>query len=113
MPIRTVTSSTVSRRKFLIGAGALSIACAPRPAQSFPSYATSYGAQARLAGIFGGCGCKCHGDVILRTAWCSRPTGDREVLFAISGMNNVDSARSAIQESLGSQASAFITASPV
>src|SRR5260370_31343047 len=40
MPIRTVTSSGVSRRKFLIGAGALSIACAPRPAQSFPSYAS-------------------------------------------------------------------------
>src|ERR1700687_5854984 len=33
------------------------------------------------------------------------------VLFAISGMNNVDSARSATQKSLGSQAGAFITAS--
>jgi len=42
MPIRTVTSSGVSRRKFLIGAGALSIACAPRPAQSFPSYASEF-----------------------------------------------------------------------
>jgi hypothetical protein len=42
MPIRTVTSSGVSRRKFLIGAGALSIACAPRPAQSFPSYASKF-----------------------------------------------------------------------
>src|SRR5215469_7793536 len=35
------------------------------------------------------------------------------VLFAISGMNNVDAARSAIQRSPGSQAGAFITASPV
>jgi len=35
------------------------------------------------------------------------------VLFAISGMNNVDSATSAIQKSPGSQAGAFITASPV
>src|SRR3984893_12868008 len=35
------------------------------------------------------------------------------VLFAISGMNNVDSARSAIQKSLGSQDGAYITASPV
>jgi group II intron reverse transcriptase/maturase len=34
-------------------------------------------------------------------------------LFAISGMNNVDSAPSAIQRSPGSQAGAFITASPV
>jgi RNA-directed DNA polymerase len=34
-------------------------------------------------------------------------------LFAISGMSNVDSARSAIQRSPGSQAGAFITASPV
>ena len=34
-------------------------------------------------------------------------------LFAISGMNNVDSARSAIQKSLGSQVGAFITASLV
>src|SRR6266446_648075 len=34
-------------------------------------------------------------------------------LFAISGMNNVDSARSAIPKSPGSQAGAFITASPV
>ena len=42
MPIRTVTSSGVSRRKFLIGAGALSIACAPRPAQSFPSCAREF-----------------------------------------------------------------------
>src|ERR1700675_1872633 len=42
MPIRTVTSSGVSRRKFLIGAGALNIACAPRPAQSFPSYASEF-----------------------------------------------------------------------
>ena len=40
MPIRTVTSSGVSRRKFLMGAGALSIACAPRLAQSFPAYAS-------------------------------------------------------------------------
>ena len=31
-------------------------------------------------------------------------------LFAISGMNNVDSARSAIQKSPGSRAGAFITA---
>jgi pimeloyl-ACP methyl ester carboxylesterase len=42
MPIKTVTSSGVSRRKFLIGAGALSIACAPSPAQSFPSYASEF-----------------------------------------------------------------------
>ena len=35
------------------------------------------------------------------------------VLFAFSGMNNVDSARSAIQKSPGPQAGAFITASPV
>lgn len=42
MSIRTVMSSGVSRRKFLIGAGALSIACAPRPAQSFPSYASEF-----------------------------------------------------------------------
>jgi hypothetical protein len=35
------------------------------------------------------------------------------VLFAISGMNNVDSARCAIQKSPGSRAGAFITASPV
>lgn len=35
------------------------------------------------------------------------------VLFAISGMNNVDSARCAIQKSPGSQAGAFITASHV
>src|SRR5580692_8895832 len=41
---------------------------------------TSYGAQAGLAGIFGGCGCKCHGDVILRTACCSRPAGDRGLM---------------------------------
>src|SRR5260221_4120073 len=34
-------------------------------------------------------------------------------LFAISGMSNVDSARSAIQQSPGSQDGAFITASPV
>jgi RNA-directed DNA polymerase len=34
-------------------------------------------------------------------------------LFAISGMNNVDFARSAIQKSPGSQAGAFITTSPV
>jgi len=34
-------------------------------------------------------------------------------LFAISGMNNVDSARSAIPKSLGSQAGACIIASPV
>src|SRR6267154_546892 len=40
MPTRTVTSSGVSRRKFLIGGGALSIACAPRPAQS--SYASEF-----------------------------------------------------------------------
>jgi hypothetical protein len=33
-------------------------------------------------------------------------------LFAISGMNNVDSARSAIPKSPGSPAGAFITASP-
>jgi hypothetical protein len=33
--------------------------------------------------------------------------------LAISGMTNVDSARSAIQKSLGSQDGAFITASPV
>ena len=42
MPIRTVTSSGVSRRKFSIGAGTLSIACAPRRAQSFPSYASEF-----------------------------------------------------------------------
>src|SRR5438128_7916656 len=36
-----------------------------------------------------------------------------QALFAISGMNNVDSARCAIQKSPGSQAGAFITASPV
>src|SRR5258708_32926666 len=42
MSLRTVTSSGVSRRKFLIGAGALSIACAPRPAQSFPSSASEF-----------------------------------------------------------------------
>ena len=35
------------------------------------------------------------------------------VLFAISGMSNVDSAPSATQKSPGSQAGAFITASPV
>jgi hypothetical protein len=35
------------------------------------------------------------------------------VLFAISGMNNVDSARCAIQKAPGSQAGGFITASPV
>src|ERR1022692_562180 len=35
------------------------------------------------------------------------------VLFAISGMNNVDSARCATQQSPGSQAGGFITASPV
>jgi hypothetical protein len=35
------------------------------------------------------------------------------VLFAISGMNNVDSARCVIQKSPGSPAGAFITASPV
>ncbi len=34
-------------------------------------------------------------------------------LFAISGMNNVDSARCAIHKSPGSQAGPFITASPV
>ena len=34
-------------------------------------------------------------------------------LFAISGMNNVDYARSAIQKSLGSRPGACITASPV
>ena len=34
-------------------------------------------------------------------------------LFAISGMNNADFARSAIQKSPGSQAGAFTTASPV
>jgi hypothetical protein len=34
-------------------------------------------------------------------------------LFAISGMNNVDSARSAIPKSPGLQAGAFITVSPV
>ncbi len=34
-------------------------------------------------------------------------------LFAISGMNNVDSAPSAIQKSPGSQAGAFFIASPV
>jgi hypothetical protein len=34
-------------------------------------------------------------------------------LFAISGMNNVDSAHSAIQQLLGSRAGACITASPV
>jgi serine/threonine protein kinase len=34
-------------------------------------------------------------------------------LFAISGMNDVDFARSAIQKSLGSRAGACITASPV
>jgi hypothetical protein len=34
-------------------------------------------------------------------------------LFAISGMNNVDSARCAIQKSPGSQAGGSITASPV
>jgi len=34
-------------------------------------------------------------------------------LFAISGMNNADSARCAIQKSPGSQAGAFITASHV
>jgi len=33
--------------------------------------------------------------------------------FAISGMNNVDFARCAIQKSPGSQAGGFITASPV
>jgi hypothetical protein len=33
--------------------------------------------------------------------------------FAISGMNNVDSVPSAIHKSPGSQAGAFITASPV
>jgi hypothetical protein len=55
----------------------------------------------------------------------SRKSGDRKcpgdweksfgvpALFAISGMNNVDSARSAIPKSLGSQAGAFITVSPV
>ena len=42
MPIRTLTSSGVSRRKFLIGAGALSIKCAPRLAQSFPSYRSEF-----------------------------------------------------------------------
>lgn len=42
MSIRTVTSSGASRRKFLIGAAALSIACAPRPAQSFTSYASEF-----------------------------------------------------------------------
>jgi pimeloyl-ACP methyl ester carboxylesterase len=42
MPIRTVTSSGVSRRKFLIGAGALSIARAPRPAQSSSAYASEF-----------------------------------------------------------------------
>ena len=35
------------------------------------------------------------------------------VLFAFSGMNNVDSARCVIQKSPGSPDGAFITASPV
>src|ERR1700683_1063892 len=36
---------------------------------------TSYGAQAGLAGIFGGCGCKCHGDSELPAVLVQQETG--------------------------------------
>jgi hypothetical protein len=40
MPFRTVASSGVSRREFLLRAGALSAVCTALPAQSFLSYAS-------------------------------------------------------------------------